>query len=74
MELMDLDLCTGTASSDGGGGDTAAAPQERVVLAIGMILVGVMLQQGGWTSTPILCENRKAYLLLYNSSDSLLEI
>ena len=44
MELMDLDLCTSTASSDGGGGDTAAAPQERVVLAIGMILVGVMLQ------------------------------
>ena len=44
MELMDLDLCTGTASSDGGGGDTAAAPQERVAIAIGMILVGAMLQ------------------------------
>ena len=42
MELMDLDLCTTTASD--GGGDTAAAPQQRVALAIGMILVGVMLQ------------------------------
>ena len=44
MELMDLDLCTGTASSDSGGGDTAAAPQEHVDLAILLILVGAMLQ------------------------------
>jgi len=43
MELMDLDLCTSTAS-DGEGEDTAAAPQERLAIAVGMILVGVMLQ------------------------------
>ena len=43
MELMDLDLCTGTAS-DGGGGDTAAAPKERIAIAVGIILVGAMIQ------------------------------
>ena len=37
MELMDLDMCSGTA-------DTSAAPKERVAIAVGMVMVGAALQ------------------------------
>ena len=43
MELMDLDVCSGTASTESDGG-TSAAPKERAAIAIGMILVGAALQ------------------------------
>ena len=58
---MNLDLCTSTASD--GGEDTAAAPHERVAIAIGMILVGAMLQQGGGL-LPIPYEIRKMCVIV----------
>ena len=42
MNLKTLDPCTGTATVDETGDNSA--PAERVTIAIGMVLVGAMLQ------------------------------
>ena len=42
MELMDLDMCSGSAGTSDGG--TSAAPKERVAIAFGMVMVGAALQ------------------------------